>query len=135
MHERDSEVVQLCLILSDPMDCSPPGSPVPGIFQARVLESGAIAFSVAIPRMVLILILRSGSALALLRASIPRQVDKKSLVPKEEKGVQGPGEGERGTRGSQEEEKDKHFFPTLLGLSQYNNVSCSRIYFSITRIF
>ena len=31
--------------LSDPMDCSPPGSSVHGIFQARVLEWGAIAFS------------------------------------------------------------------------------------------
>ena len=40
-----SEVSQLCLILSDPMDCSPPGSSVLGIFQARALEWGAIAFS------------------------------------------------------------------------------------------
>ena len=31
--------------LSDPMDCSPPGSSIHGIFQARVLEWGAIAFS------------------------------------------------------------------------------------------
>ena len=31
---------------SDPMDCSPPGSSIHGIFQARVLERGAIAFSV-----------------------------------------------------------------------------------------
>ena len=36
---------QLCLILYDPMDCSPPGSSVHGILQARVLEWGAIAFS------------------------------------------------------------------------------------------
>ena len=40
-----SEVVQSCLTLRDPMDCSPPGSSVHGIFQARVLEWGAIAFS------------------------------------------------------------------------------------------
>ena len=40
---RESEVVQSCLTLSDPMDCSPPGSSVHGIFQARVLEWGAIA--------------------------------------------------------------------------------------------
>ena len=46
MHERESEVAQSCLTLSDPTDCSPPGSPVPGIFQERVLEWGAIAFSV-----------------------------------------------------------------------------------------
>ena len=39
-----SEVVQSCLTLSDPMDCSPPGSSVHGIFQARVLEWGAIFF-------------------------------------------------------------------------------------------
>ena len=46
MHERsESEVVQSCPTLSDPMDCSPPGSSVHGIFQARVLEWGAIAFS------------------------------------------------------------------------------------------
>ena len=41
-----SEVTQLCLTLSNPMDCSLPGSCVHGIFQARVLERGAIAFSV-----------------------------------------------------------------------------------------
>ena len=44
--ESESEVTQLCPILSDPMDCSLPGSSVHGIFQARVLEWGAIAFSV-----------------------------------------------------------------------------------------
>ena len=37
-----SEVAQSCLTLSDPMDCSPPGSSIHGIFQARVLEWGAI---------------------------------------------------------------------------------------------
>ena len=37
--------LQSCLTLCDPMDCSLPGSSVPGIFQARVLEWGAIAFS------------------------------------------------------------------------------------------
>ena len=41
----ESEVSQSCLTPSDPMDCSPPGSSVPGIFQARGLEWGAIAFS------------------------------------------------------------------------------------------
>ena len=41
----ESEVAQWCPILSDPMDCSPPGSSTHGIFQARVLEWGAIAFS------------------------------------------------------------------------------------------
>ena len=37
--------LQSCPIPSDPMDCSPPGSSIHGIFQARVLEWGAIAFS------------------------------------------------------------------------------------------
>ena len=37
--------LQLCLTLCDPINGSPPGSTVPGIFQARVLEWGAIAFS------------------------------------------------------------------------------------------
>ena len=41
----ESEVAQSFLTLSDPMDCSPPGSSAHGIFQARVLEWGAIAFS------------------------------------------------------------------------------------------
>ena len=43
--KSQSEVAQLCLTLSNPMDCSPPGSSVHGIFQARVLEWGAISFS------------------------------------------------------------------------------------------
>ena len=43
--KSESEVAQSCLTLSDPMDCSPPGSSAHGIFQARVLEWGAIAFS------------------------------------------------------------------------------------------
>ena len=43
--KSESEVAQSCLTLQDPMDCSPPGSSVHGIFQARVLEWGAIAFS------------------------------------------------------------------------------------------
>ena len=37
--------LQLCPTLCDPIDGSPPGSPVPGILQARILEWGAIAFS------------------------------------------------------------------------------------------
>ena len=43
--KSESEVAQACPTLSDPMDCSPPGSSVHGIFQARALEWGAIAFS------------------------------------------------------------------------------------------
>ena len=45
--KSESEVVQSCLTLSDPMDCSPPGSSIHGIFQARVLEWGAIGFSIS----------------------------------------------------------------------------------------
>ena len=43
--KSESEVTQSCPTLSDPMDSSLPGSSAHGIFQARVLEWGAIAFS------------------------------------------------------------------------------------------
>ena len=46
--KSESEVIESCPTLSDPMDCSLPGSSVHGIFQARVLEWGAIAFSKSI---------------------------------------------------------------------------------------
>ena len=42
---KESEVARSCLTLSDPMDCSPPGSSVHGIFQARVLEWVTISLS------------------------------------------------------------------------------------------
>ena len=44
--KSESEVAQSCPTLSDPMDCSPPGSSIHGIIQARVLEWDAIAFSI-----------------------------------------------------------------------------------------
>ena len=44
--KSEIEVAQSCLTLNDPMDCSLPGSFIHGIFQARVLEWGAIAFSI-----------------------------------------------------------------------------------------
>ena len=47
--KSESEVAQSCPTLGDPMDCSLPGSSVHGIFQARVLEWGAIAFSGGFP--------------------------------------------------------------------------------------
>ena len=47
--KSESEVTQLCPTLRDPMDCSLPGSSVRGIFQAKVLEWGAIAFSTVSP--------------------------------------------------------------------------------------
>ena len=49
MYESESEVAQSYPTLSDPIDCSPPGSSIHGIFQARVLEWGAIAFSINKP--------------------------------------------------------------------------------------
>ena len=54
--KSESEVAQLCPTLSDPMDCSLPGSSVHGIFQARVLEWDAIAFSNYISYMELIML-------------------------------------------------------------------------------
>ena len=47
--KSESEVPQSCATLHDPMDCSLPGSSAHGVFQARVLEWGAIAFSPEIP--------------------------------------------------------------------------------------
>ena len=44
-HESQSKVAQSCPTLCDPMDCSPPGSSVYGILQARILERVAISFS------------------------------------------------------------------------------------------
>ena len=44
--KRESEFAQSCPTLCDPVDCSLPGSSTHGIFQARVLEWGAIAFSI-----------------------------------------------------------------------------------------
>ena len=46
--KSESEVAQSCPILSDPMNCSLLGSSVHGIFQARVLEWGAIARSISV---------------------------------------------------------------------------------------
>ena len=51
--KSESEIAQLCPTLSEPMDCSLPGSSVHGIFQARVLEWGAIAFSPALWALVI----------------------------------------------------------------------------------
>ena len=45
--KSESEAAQSCPTLSDPMNCSLPGSSIHGIFQARVLEWGAIAFSIS----------------------------------------------------------------------------------------
>ena len=50
--KSENEVTQSCPTLRDPMDCSLPGSSIHGIFQARVLEWGAIAFSATFPRYI-----------------------------------------------------------------------------------
>ena len=47
--KSESKVAQSCLAIRNPMDCSLPGSSVHGIFQARILEWGAIAFSICFP--------------------------------------------------------------------------------------
>ena len=49
--KSEKEVTQSCLTLSDPMDCSLPGSFVHGISQARVLEWGAVAFSESVAKI------------------------------------------------------------------------------------
>ena len=59
--KSESEVSQLCPTLSDPRDCSLPGSSVHGIVQARVLEWGAIAFF-----KVLVMMWQKGNPLTLL---------------------------------------------------------------------
>ena len=53
--KSESEVAQSCQILRDPMDCNLPGSSVHGVFQARVLEWGAITFSICNSQASLIL--------------------------------------------------------------------------------
>ena len=57
-HSREkwnSEVAQSCPTLCDPIDCSLPGSSIHGIFQARILEWGAIAFSATFPNVLFFL--------------------------------------------------------------------------------
>ena len=66
--KSESEVAQSCSTLSDPMDCSLPGSSVHGIFQARVLEWGAIAFSTS-PHIYIIKPLKCLNILILLTTS------------------------------------------------------------------
>ena len=53
--KSESEAAQSCPTLSNPIDCSLPGSSVHGIFQARILEWGAIAFSATFPNVLFFL--------------------------------------------------------------------------------
>ena len=68
--KSEREVAQSCPTLCDPMNCSPPGSSVHGIFQARVLEWGAIAFSVNSAKC---MHLRADGIRALGTGGIPRE--------------------------------------------------------------
>ena len=84
--KSESEVAQLCLTLRDPMDCSLPGSSAHGIFQARVLEWVAIAFStikymktintVFLNYMVLILLLGEGNGIPLQYSCLENPIDR-----------------------------------------------------------
>ena len=60
--KSEREVAQSCPTLSDPMDCRLPGSSVHGIFQARVLEWGAIAFSIPILITVFLLLTKNAAS-------------------------------------------------------------------------
>ena len=60
--KSESEVIQSSPTLRDPMDYSLPGSSVHGIFQARVLEWGAIAFSITLTRISIIKTIIAASA-------------------------------------------------------------------------
>ena len=57
--KTESEVTESCPILSNPMDCRPLGFSIRGIFQARVLEWGAIAFSTFQSKIILLLVIMS----------------------------------------------------------------------------
>ena len=64
--KSESEVTQSCPTLSEPMDCSLPGSSIHGIFQARVLELGAIAFRNQLERI------RKDQVQGLIRRFLPQ---------------------------------------------------------------
>ena len=80
--------LQSCLALCNPMDYNLSGFSIHGILQARILEWVAMPF----------------------RESIPRQVDKKSGVPREEKGVWGSRNGDRGLEFSRKRKGQTSFF-------------------------
>ena len=72
--KSESEVSQSCLTLHDPMDCSLPGSSAHGIFQARVLEWGAVAFSGLQCRSLQFLQIPLAGGRLALRARLPKAV-------------------------------------------------------------
>ena len=68
--KSEREVAQSCLTLRDPMDCSLPGSSLHGILQARVLEWGAIAFSLIIAEDFVILFKKKSIAYSFVKQLI-----------------------------------------------------------------
>ena len=80
--KSQSEVAQSCPTLSDPVDCSLPGSSVHGIFQARVLEWGAIAFSVPWPRYELIYFIHLFSHLLKTRKEVLSALSTQGVMQK-----------------------------------------------------
>ena len=69
--KSESEVTRSCLTLINPMDCSPPGSSAHGIFQARVLEWGAIAFSISRQCQMYCLMMLEDHCLITLKKNLP----------------------------------------------------------------
>ena len=80
--KSQSEVAQSCPNLSDPMDCSLPGSSVHGIFQERVLEWGAIAFSVPWPRYELVHFIHLFSHLLKMRKEVLSALSTQGVMQK-----------------------------------------------------
>ena len=78
--KSQSEVAQSCPTLSDPTDCGPQGSSVHGIFQARVLEWGAIAVSVSAEKLMLLD--------SVLEKTLESPLDCKEIQPVHPKGNQ-----------------------------------------------
>ena len=64
-----AKLLQSCPTLCDPIDGSPPGSPVPGVLQARTLEWGAIAFSCVVARKVYAILISSLYVMCLFLSS------------------------------------------------------------------
>ena len=75
--KSEREVAQSCPTLSDPMDCSPPHFSIHGIFQARVLEWGAIAFS----NIYILLYIKCPSQVLLVVKNLPANAGDMSSVP------------------------------------------------------
>ena len=71
-----AKLLQLCLTLGGPTDCSPPGSSVHGIFQARELEWGAIVFSERVSIHIYIM----GTVTVLLSHSLIRMTEKIKII-------------------------------------------------------